>query len=469
MPRTLSGLQTGEFDEVDILHTVHINGNPGGANQVLTSDGVNSNWNDIPSQLPAGLAGQVLTSAAGTNPSFSAIPSNLNQILTVDSNGPTFTNRSNLVGGNLLVDSVGKIVMSTQPTVTDLRATDFIGGLDANNKASLNNISNLQCDTINGAAPPVFPTGEANQILTVDGSGAAVFSARSALVGGNIEIDSENNKITLKETPTVLSLLATQNIGGVSASSKANLVNIHNLECERINLALPTISGQILGSNLPNLTIQRSVGNGGDITYNGTSAESVPAPSKLTIAHNSEDLLTYDPSNGSNVAVNIDCETLTMVVGTTTTTYDTTDPKTFNVDVYQGGENISIIENTGYTNHQTVSLVIGADIATNGNDINLANDTYGQPGGDISNARNIFMEANVGHIGSNTNRVKQIWGEFVYTRNIYAETWSNSAGNKANLLGSGGIKLQNLPTYQPVGSNTAGLLWNDQGTLKISS
>ena len=32
MPRTLSGLQTGEFDEVDILHTVHINGNPGGAN-----------------------------------------------------------------------------------------------------------------------------------------------------------------------------------------------------------------------------------------------------------------------------------------------------------------------------------------------------------------------------------------------------------------------------------------------------
>ena len=133
MPRTLSGLQTGEFDEVDILHTVHINGNPGGANQVLTSDGVNSNWNDIPSQLPAGLAGQVLTSAAGTNPSFSAIPSNQNQILTVDSNGPTFTNRSNLVGGNLLVDSVGKIVMSTQPTVTDLRATDFIGGLDANN------------------------------------------------------------------------------------------------------------------------------------------------------------------------------------------------------------------------------------------------------------------------------------------------------------------------------------------------
>ena len=77
MPRTLSGLQTGEFDEIDVLHTVHINGNPGGAAQVLTSDGVNSDWNDIPSQLPTGVAGQVLTSDGGTNSSFSAIPSQL--------------------------------------------------------------------------------------------------------------------------------------------------------------------------------------------------------------------------------------------------------------------------------------------------------------------------------------------------------------------------------------------------------
>ena len=168
--------------------------------------------------------------------------------------------------------------------------------------------------------------------------------------------------------PIVLSLLATENIGGVSASSKANLVNINNLNCNSITCPAATISGQTLGGNLSDLTVQRT---DGDKTYNGTTAIVVPAPSQLTIAHNSSDLLTYDPSNGSNVAVNIDCETLTMVVGTTTTTYDTTDPKTFNVDVYQGGENISIIENTGYTNHQTVSLVIGADIATNGNDIDL--------------------------------------------------------------------------------------------------
>ena len=52
MPRTLSGLQTGEFDEIDVLHSIKINSNPGAANQVLTSDGTNTNWTDVP--FPSG-------------------------------------------------------------------------------------------------------------------------------------------------------------------------------------------------------------------------------------------------------------------------------------------------------------------------------------------------------------------------------------------------------------------------------
>ena len=67
MPRTLSGLQTGEFDEVDVLHTVHINGNPGGAAQVLTSDDVNSDWNDIPEQLPTNRPAHSLLTIVGAN------------------------------------------------------------------------------------------------------------------------------------------------------------------------------------------------------------------------------------------------------------------------------------------------------------------------------------------------------------------------------------------------------------------
>eukprot|EP01050_Picozoa_sp_SAG11_P063998 SAG11_NODE_43877_length_160_cov_577.475410_1_plen_41_part_01 len=41
MPRTLSGLQNGEFDEIDIFHKITCNGNAGSLNQVLTNvDGV---------------------------------------------------------------------------------------------------------------------------------------------------------------------------------------------------------------------------------------------------------------------------------------------------------------------------------------------------------------------------------------------------------------------------------------------
>eukprot|EP01050_Picozoa_sp_SAG11_P059826 SAG11_NODE_38984_length_244_cov_4.503448_1_plen_67_part_10 len=57
MPRTLSGLQSGEFDEIDIFHKITCNGNGGSLNQVLTNvDGVNTDWKtvDIPPQLTSG-------------------------------------------------------------------------------------------------------------------------------------------------------------------------------------------------------------------------------------------------------------------------------------------------------------------------------------------------------------------------------------------------------------------------------
>ena len=454
MPRTLSGLQTGEFDEIDVLHTVHVNGNPGGAAQVLTSDGVNSDWNDIPSQLPTGVAGQVLTSDGGTNSSFSAIPSQL----------PTTRPANSLL---TIVGANSTPVFSNTPTVTSLTATN-IGGASSNLKANLVNI-----DKINGVVfDPVhqeLPSGGTfNQILTVDSDNVAEF----------------------RDSITVVDLLATQNIGGVSASSKANLVNINNLNCNSITCPAATISGVALGANLPNLTIQRTAG---DKTYNGTIAVDVPAPKHLTVAHNGTDLLTYDPSATNNQAVNIDCKTLTMNVGTLAVTYDTTSDRVVNVPVILPGNNISLA--APYANSQQVNVDIGASgLPTNGNDINLANDTYGGTSGDIVNVKSILMDANAGEIGSTSNLVNNIHAARIYVAqigavgahsvniysdhvfatalypiNIFGNTWSNSAGNKANLLGSGGTRVYNLPTSQPVGSNTAGLLWNDQGTLKISS
>jgi hypothetical protein len=345
MPRTLSGLQTGEFDEIDVLHTVHINGNSGGAGQVLTSDGVNSDWNDIPSTLPTGSAGQVLTSngSSAAGPSFNDIPSQL-------------------------------------------------------------------------------PTGQAGQVLTSNGSSDPSFN----------------------DMPS---------------------------------------------TNLPNLTIQRTAG---DKTYNGTIAVDVPAPKHLTVAHNGTDLLTYDPSATNNQAVNIDCETLTINVGTLAVTYDTTSDNVVNVPVILPGNNISLA--APYANSQQVNVDIGASgLPTNGYDINMASGTYGQPGGDITNVRNILMDSYVGEIGSTTNTVNRIYATRIYvgqigdsgTRNeaiysngvfatalypeiIHPPVWTD--GQNSGKLGAGGTRIgTTIPTSQPIGSNSAGILWNDGGTLKVST
>ena len=47
MPRTLSGLNAGEFDTIDIYHSLTVGGHPGQPGTVLTSDGSNINWGAI--------------------------------------------------------------------------------------------------------------------------------------------------------------------------------------------------------------------------------------------------------------------------------------------------------------------------------------------------------------------------------------------------------------------------------------
>ena len=47
MPRTLSGLNTGEFDSIEIFHNLTVGGVSGQPGTVLTSDGSNINWTPI--------------------------------------------------------------------------------------------------------------------------------------------------------------------------------------------------------------------------------------------------------------------------------------------------------------------------------------------------------------------------------------------------------------------------------------
>ena len=53
MSRTLSGLQNGEFDEVDIFHSLTINGDGGQENYVVASNGDNTiDWKEVGTLIP---------------------------------------------------------------------------------------------------------------------------------------------------------------------------------------------------------------------------------------------------------------------------------------------------------------------------------------------------------------------------------------------------------------------------------
>ena len=46
MSRTLSGLTSAEFDDLDVIHTITIDGNAGVSGQVLTTDGDECDWQE---------------------------------------------------------------------------------------------------------------------------------------------------------------------------------------------------------------------------------------------------------------------------------------------------------------------------------------------------------------------------------------------------------------------------------------
>jgi len=157
MPRTLSGLQTGEFDEIDVLHSIKINTHPGVAGQVLTSDGTNTNWSDVPPELPE-------TTTADDK-----------KIFTVNQNGEkVFVEPAELIDGgandNLKIDDITKKIKLNTDLVVNTITTS--GNLD-----------------VNGSF--IRTTGD----LSVDGdfdvnSNTVLYSNGNVIVGGDLTCNS---------------------------------------------------------------------------------------------------------------------------------------------------------------------------------------------------------------------------------------------------------------------------------------
>ena len=147
MPRTLSGLQTGEFDEIDVLHSVKINMSPGQAGQVLTSDGNYTNWNDIPIELPSSTSGQILSVDTNDNPHF------VGRSDLIDATGHLSVNNDNKIELNSTINGLsyvgsGTLVATGNAVATNVLATGEIGGVTAESKAELTHISDIDCENV---------------------------------------------------------------------------------------------------------------------------------------------------------------------------------------------------------------------------------------------------------------------------------------------------------------------------------
>ena len=96
---SLSGLQSGDFTDIDVLYTINLNGDSGSNNQVIKSDGENSSWTDISGliDLEDLTAGTNITYSSGTTYDGSAaITINATdtntQLNLTEGNGITITN-----------------------------------------------------------------------------------------------------------------------------------------------------------------------------------------------------------------------------------------------------------------------------------------------------------------------------------------------------------------------------------------
>tara|TARA_R110000824_G_scaffold338393_1_gene524876 strand:- start:59 stop:1315 length:1257 start_codon:yes stop_codon:yes gene_type:complete len=249
---SLTGLSSGFFTDIDVQDTIMINGDSGSANQVLTSDGTLTSYQDV-SAPPASdivAAGTGITITSSGNPED--IATNVKSLVlsgtAVVSTPQTFNPNAN--GGSQTI------------TINDTNTTYSAGdGLDLTGttfSADLKSSSGL-----------VITSGEIdledipNSALaenTISGIALGSDLANLTIGDGLLLVDSGASEQTTYNGSS-LRALAVQLNGSTLTNSATGL-----------SLTNSTISGIALGSNLANLTGGTGISMS---TYNGATARSI--------------------------------------------------------------------------------------------------------------------------------------------------------------------------------------------------
>ena len=188
MPRTLSGLSSGEFDQIDVLNSIHINGHPGLANTLMTSDGVNSSWDVLTSSH---IGEGVVTSNkiavdAVINEKIKDNAVTTGKIL--DGNVTTGKIAGNAVTTNKILDGNVTNAKLSHSTISNVALGGSLADLTAGDHVSFSTGS-----TYNGGTAITITadndndnteyTGNTSGNIVIDGSNQISYTSNSLLVG----------------------------------------------------------------------------------------------------------------------------------------------------------------------------------------------------------------------------------------------------------------------------------------------
>jgi hypothetical protein len=211
---SLTGLLSGYFTDIDVIDSIAINGNVGTANQVLTSDGTNTDWAGVP---PAPTAA-ILTAGTGIDITATGNPETIStnvKSLVLDGTAvvaapQTFNPNANGGSQTITINDTDTTYTATQPIAI-----------------TVGNDIQLQYD---------------NDTIILDGGDIAVAKVPNALTAGtNITFSSGTTydgsaAITISSTDTNTTYTAgtNLNLSGTTFNLNSSLTSINLLDSTNI-------------------------------------------------------------------------------------------------------------------------------------------------------------------------------------------------------------------------------------------
>ena len=290
---SLTGLQSGNFTDIDVLYSIGLNGDTGQNNQVIKSDGTNSSWGDVSglisfNKLTADgstiTIGGSLTGDYDTTANKTIAVAKVPNAITFATDGSgsrtgTFDGSSAITIDNRDNDNQLNLTEQNGIVITDLGG--FNRGI----------ATDIDADTIvfNGTEMKV---AKVPNTLTFTGTDTGTFDGSSALT---INLTDTNTQLNLTEG------------NGITITNTGGLNRTITLNADATTLSNNVGSGQAGVLKVPNsLTAGTNISYSSGTTYDGSSAITInvsSSPTNLDLSDTSNIVSpfffhdVYDPSS----------------------------------------------------------------------------------------------------------------------------------------------------------------------------